>query len=213
MQRVAVYIDGMNLYYGLRSKRKGLKGDRWPCYYWLDVRRMSSNLLSTDQKLAKVCYFTARVVFDPADPDKQRNQATYLEALATVDNLEIVEGYFIPKERRCRVCGAKWTTYEEKLTDVNIGVEVLRDAYDDVFDTAIIISADGDLAAPITATLNRFPEKRIIVAFPPDGYSQRLKQIATGYISIGRDTCRRSQLLGEVEKPGGYVLTNPAGWV
>ena len=37
MDRVAVYIDGFNLYYGLKSKRKGWRGSKWPCYYWLDV--------------------------------------------------------------------------------------------------------------------------------------------------------------------------------
>ena len=54
VQRVAVYIDGMNLFYGLRSKRKGLKGDSWPCYYWLDLHRMSQRLLRDGQVLKKV---------------------------------------------------------------------------------------------------------------------------------------------------------------
>lgn len=50
------------------------------------------------------------------------------------------------------------TSYEEKMTDVNIAVELLGDAQDDAFDTAIIISGDSDLTPPVRATLSRYPE-------------------------------------------------------
>ncbi|MGH9629467.1 MAG: NYN domain-containing protein [Bryobacteraceae bacterium] len=39
----------------------------------------------------------------------------------------------------------------EKMTDVNIAVELLQDAFQGAFDTAILISADSDLIAPIAA--------------------------------------------------------------
>ena len=51
--RVAVYIDGFNLFYGLRSKG-------WRRYYWLDIYRLAQNLLLPGQSLAAVKYFTAR---------------------------------------------------------------------------------------------------------------------------------------------------------
>ena len=57
MQRVTVYIDGFNLYYGLRDQEL----ETLP--YWLDVRRLSENLLRflVNQHLVAVRYFTARV--------------------------------------------------------------------------------------------------------------------------------------------------------
>lgn len=212
MQRVVVYVDGMNLFYGLRSKRNGSKGGKWPCYYWLDLRRMSQLLLHVDQKLAKICYFTARVHDDPNDPQKQRDQTTYLEALHALEDVEISLGYFIPKERRCRRCGSRWKTYEEKMTDVNIATELMGDAYEDTFDTAIVISADGDLAGPISAVLDRFTGKRIVVAFPPDRFSHRLAQIATGYLVIGRNAFSKSQLPDRLLNTDGYALTRPRNW-
>ena len=39
-RRVAVYVDGFNLYYGLRSKG-------WRRYYWLDLHRLSEQSLRT----------------------------------------------------------------------------------------------------------------------------------------------------------------------
>ena len=55
LQRVAAYIDGFNLYYGLRSKG-------WRRYYWLDLHRLVERLLRPGQQLVAVRYFTTRVV-------------------------------------------------------------------------------------------------------------------------------------------------------
>ena len=118
----------------------------------------------------------------------------------------------MPKVRTCQRCGASWKTYEEKMTDVKIGLSLLNDAQNDVFDTAIIVSADSDLVAPISMVLEKFDRKRIIVAFPPDRVSKQLRQVATGYISIGQDTCRNSQLPTEMVNREGYTLTRPESW-
>ena len=109
-------------------------------------------------------------------------------------------------------CGATRQTYEEKMTDVNIAVELLGDAQDDAFDTAIIISGDGDLASPVRAVGERYPEKRAIVAFPPGRNSAGLRSAAEGYLTIGRDMYRDSQFPDRVIKADGYVLARPQGW-
>ena len=117
---------------------------------------------------AGVRYFTARVIPDAGSVDKARRQNIYLEALGTLPDLDIHYGYYLPKMQRCSTCGTTWQTYEEKMTDVNIAVELLSDAYDDAFDTAIVVSADSDLARPITTIRERFPGKRVVVAFPAE---------------------------------------------
>ena len=205
MQRVMVYVDGFNLYYGLRARG-------WRRYYWLDLRRLSVNLLRTGQELIGVRYFTARVSLEPGDPDKPARQNTYLEALATLPDLHIHYGYYNTKTQRCQTCGATWQAYEEKMTDVNIAVELLGDAQDDAFDTAIIISGDGDLAGPVRHVRVRYPAKRTVVAFPPGRHSAGLRSAATAYLTIGRDACRDSQLPEQVVKPDGFVLTRPPNW-
>ncbi len=50
MQRVFVYIDGFNLYFGLKSKG-------WKRYYWLNLARLAENLLKPSQNLAMIRYF------------------------------------------------------------------------------------------------------------------------------------------------------------
>ncbi len=186
-QRVAAYIDGFNLYYGLRSKG-------WRRYYWLDLRRLVERLLRPGQQLVAVHYFTTRVVPEPGNPDKARRQNTYLEALETLPDLTIRFGYFLPKERTCRQCGAILRTYEEKMT----------------FDTALVVSGDSDLYGPIEAVRRRYPHKRVVVAFPPDRVSKKLRSGPS--FTIGRDAFRDSQLPDQVTNANGHVPTRPGNW-
>ena len=204
-QRVAAYIDGFNLYYGLRSKG-------WRHYYWLDLRRFAENLLRPGQSLVAVRYFTTRVVAELGDPEKPKRQNTYLEALATLPDLRIHYGYFLPKKQNCHRCGATWQSYEEKMTDVNIAVQLLGNAQDNAFDTAIVVSGDSDLTGPVQTVRSRYPDKRVVVAFPPDRASKQLRQVATASFTIGRDTFRDSQLPDQITKPDGFVLTRPPTW-
>ena len=200
-----VYIDGFNLYYGMRSKR-------WRRYYWLDLNRLAGRLLRPRQTLEGVKYFTARVIPDAGSVDKARRQNIYLEALGTLPDLDIHYGYYLPKMQRCSTCGTAWQTYEEKMTDVNIAVELLSDAYDDAFDTAIVISADSDLARPITTIRDRFPGKRVVAAFPPNRASKLLRSVAVASFTIGRDALRDSQLPERVVRLDGNIFTRPPEW-
>ena len=95
---------------------------------------------------------------------------------------------------------------------MNIAVELLGDAQDDVFDTAIVVSGDGDLASPIRAVRRRYPQKRVVVAFPPGRHSAGLRNAATAFFTIGRDALRDSQFPQRVTKADGYVLTRPQKW-
>ena len=205
MQRVAFYIDGFNLYYGLRSKG-------WRRYFWLDLRLLAQNLLRPNQQLAFVRYFTSRVSPEPNDPGKPVRQNAYLEALATLPDFHIHEGHFLTKMGRCSRCGATWQTHEEKMTDVNLAVEILGDAQDNAFDRAIIVSGDSDLTGPIRALRQRYPSKRIIVAFPPNRNSVDLRNMAAASFTIGRKKLQDSQLPDRVTKSDGFVLTKPTQW-
>ena len=72
-ERVAAYVDGFKLYFGLKSSG-------WQ-RYWLNVQQLASNLLKPGQTLVATKCFTS-LVSDP--PDKQKRQTTFLEALQTL---------------------------------------------------------------------------------------------------------------------------------
>lgn len=191
------YIDGFNLYFGLKSKG-------WQRYYWLNLRKLVLNLLKPNQKLILTKYFTARVSLPP---DKQKRQATFIEALQTLQDFKIFFGKYQLNPRECQRCHFKDFVPNEKMTDVYIAVELLTDAYQDLYDTALLISADSDLTPPLNALKRLFPEKRVIIAFPPNRSSQDLKRVSNAYFTIGRRNIARSLFPMGVRQICGYNFT------
>ena len=202
MERVVVYIDGFNLYFGLCDKG-------WRRYLWLDLPALAGRLLKPGQHLVAVKYFTARV---RANPGKIHRQSTYLQALEARGNLTIRYGRYQEKTKQCHNCHTTWTEYEEKMTDVRLASELLRDAYADDFDAAVIISADADLQPPIEFIRQDHPSKKVLVVFPPERDSYHLRAIAHEHFRIGRGHLSKSQLPPTVRKADGYVLRRPTEW-
>lgn len=203
--RVITYIDGFNLYFGLKTAG-------WKHYYWLNPRQIGLELLKPEQYLVKTRYFTARISADPADPDNAKRQSTYLDVVACEPDTSIVYGHYLAKPRRCFSCGASWQSYEEKKTDVNIAMALLNDASDDLFDVALVISADSDLVPPIESVRHRHPGKRVIVVFPPQRRSHDLARVATAAFPLGRKVIADSQFPDSYTTPAGIVLQRPARW-
>lgn len=123
INRVIVYVDGFNLYFGMLDA--GFHGCKW-----LNIHQLVSSSLSANQSLVDIKYFTSRVTNSPT---KQKRQALYLEALDTT-SVKIIYGLYKSKKIDCNSCGHTWQITNEKMTDVNIATHLLLDAFNDNFD-------------------------------------------------------------------------------
>ncbi|GAI90977.1 unnamed protein product, partial [marine sediment metagenome] len=83
-ERVIFYIDGLNLYNGL--KKANLRK-----YYWLDLRELAIKLCLPNQKLIRVKYFTS-MVSTKFDEDKFHRQSSYIKAIKTLPDMEVFLG-------------------------------------------------------------------------------------------------------------------------
>jgi len=113
---------------------------------------------------------------------------------------------------KCNSCGAIEQVPGEKKTDVNLAVEVMTDAFSNTFDTCLIITADSDLVPPILAVKRLFPNKRIVVAFPPKRYSAEVGQSAHASFGIGRAKFAQAQMPDTIAKRDGTDLCRPERW-
>ena len=154
-------------------------------------------------------YFTSIVEYPEG---RHKRQQFFLEALATLENFEIHYGHFLADKIVCQKCGHAYQTHHEKMTDVNIAVELLTDAFQDRFDTALLISADSDLVGPIKTVKRLFPEKMIISVFPPARVSNQLKRVAHAFTHIGPDKLSKSLFPDSITKSDGYDIHKPARW-
>ncbi len=202
-QRVIVYIDGLNLYYGLRSAY-GVR------YKWLDLQSLSESLLGPGMTLTTVKYFTA--VTKNTD-DSRRRQEIYLKALqAHCDKLKVYNGRFMSKPQRCRKCGEQYTSFEEKKTDVNIACQILNDTHHNHYDCCYIVSGDSDLVPPLQIVRENHPDKRTIVTHPPHRKSMELNETAHDWFAIGKRKLKASQLPEKVITLHGSELFRPTEW-
>jgi len=200
-ERVIVYIDGFNLYFGMREG--GFDNCRW-----LDLSKLVKNLLQSNQQLIEINYFTSRV---SNDPDKQKRQSTYIDALEAV-NIKIIYGNYQDGHEECRRCGNIWRTAKEKMTDVNIATSIIIDGFKDRYDMAMLISGDSDLVPPIRSVHENFKNKRVFVAFPPKRHNVSIAAVAKGSLIIGRKKLADSQFDEIVESKSGYKLKIPQSW-
>jgi hypothetical protein len=74
-KKVAVYIDGFNLYHGIKNLNK-------PHLKWLNLRSLADKFIDPkSEAIAKVYYFSAIATFMPKDTVLRHS--TYIEALET----------------------------------------------------------------------------------------------------------------------------------
>lgn len=133
---------------------------------WLDIVALSEAVLPNICKVEVVKYYTARVSgrLDPTAPARQH---AYLRALATLPKVSIHYGNFFVSKKWAGLVQPPdfrpsmtilaghtpqvayvWKT-EEKGSDVNLGVHLVRDAFRGEFDHAAVITNDTDLVEPI----------------------------------------------------------------
>ncbi|MFY1599511.1 NYN domain-containing protein [Micromonospora sp. WMMD737] len=217
MGTVAAYIDGFNLYYGMKNKY-GRK------HMWLDVVELVRQLRPKDT-VAAVHYFSAIVKNEPA---AAQNQTDYIEAMKLRNGavLNVHLGRFKDRTiKDCRRCGQSYTcncgrayrSYEEKGTDVALGAMMVADAALRIADTTVLVSADTDLA-PALATVRKVnPAQRIYLAMPPGNTraSSHLTSIGDlGQFFIREGALRDAQLPNLVADPAtGRSYNRPAKWI
>ena len=204
-RRVIAYIDGLNLYYGLR----GAYGRK---YMWLDIPGIITSVLDDSDNLAGVRYFAGSMSSDEHDPGRAARQQTYLEALESCLGVSVTMGSHSRWAETCPACGHTVHRSTEKKTDVNIAIAMVEDAYEDRFDMAVLVSRDADLIGAVTTVQRRFPEKMVALAPPPGHRSTELLEAAARVIRIKERRYRRNQMPDEMIKPDGYVLRRPDTW-
>jgi len=146
--QVAVFVDGANLHHRLRQCG-------WPSR--ADIGALGRRLVG-DRELAGVWYYNV-----PPPPHLSRaqihRQERYYDQIRQDEGVQVKLGYL---QRRV-VEGA--AMYEEKGVDVNLAVDMLTGAFLDSYDTAILVSSDGDFR-PLVEAVRGFGKRVEYLFFP-----------------------------------------------
>lgn len=165
MDRVCVFIDGSNFYFALKRNNRVTRVD----YYQLSLA-----LTGPDRKLVRTYYYN--VAYDKnLFPEKAKTQQSFLDSLDRTPYLELRLGRLIPMADG---------NVQERGVDVLLASDMVYYAARKAFDTAIVVTEDGDYF-PVVELVKDLGRNVEIAAFQ-DNQSRELIRMAD--IRIPLDT-------------------------
>lgn len=216
MARYCFYIDGFNVYHALNDRfdykcgmprTEANKCFPYRKYKWLNYHQLAESVIHPKDTIKGIFYFTTLAGWKP---DSVARHRVYIDALRT-QGVETILGRFQREKVKCHLCQRYYPTHSEKRTDVNIAVRLLCDAIDDLYDKALVISADSDLLPVISAIHKYAPGKEIGVMFPIHRTSFELRQNADFRRKMSEKLLRNSQFPQEIQV-GSVTLKRPDSW-
>ena len=203
--KTVVYIDGFNLYYGALKSTP---------YRWLDLAKLCKLLLPHDDIL-QIKYFTALVTSRPTNPDQAARQQTYLRAIQTIPNLQIIYGHFLTHEIMMplappRTGHVKVIKTEEKGSDVNIAVHLISDGFRNVYDAAVIVSNDSDLLPPIKFVKEELG--KLVGILNPQKHPSVVLAATAHFVKNIRSTVLSNSQFPSILTDAKGTFTKPTGW-
>jgi len=161
--RVAIFIDGSNLYHSLRSNFG--RND-------LNFAEFSSKLCGS-RRLFRTYYYN--VLQDPSQrPDGHREQQEFLDVLRKTPYLEV----------RLGSTKIAQGVPVEKGIDIMLATDLLYFAWNNFYDVAVLVSGDADFAYALQAVKNM--GKHVEVAHFESGVSKDLLNVADNRYLLDR---------------------------
>lgn len=208
-----VYVDGFNLYYGLRGTP----------YKWLDLATLFDRVLPRNE-VQRVRYFTARIKPQTGDPDGPASvtrQDAYLAALASSPRVTIHYGQFLASKSHARLVSpppppalptVRVHKMEEKGSDVNLAAWMLVDAFEKDCDVSVLVSNDSDLAFPMQVLSQRLGRTVGLINPRGGGHSQALLKERPAFKRSLHHSDLEARQFPNVVIAGGRQLYRPVAW-
>ena len=203
--RTVALIDGFNLYHAIEDC------PHFHAYKWLNPKKLCQRFLDNPAKedLLAVTFFTA------VPPWNEGKKARHLKLLGIYSDLgiRVISGKFLPTKAHCRLCNKEYDTHQEKMTDINITIEMLKIGHENSADRIYLVTGDNDQAAGVLRFRSLYPDKQIVAVIPPHRKAKSLTDAATRKITISETFLKDSVL----DDP--YVFTDkrsyekPATWM
>jgi len=214
--RVTFLVDGFNVYHSIRQLIEDGNGrGQTVNAKWLNLRAMCQALLvdvnsfQRGSTIAKIRYFTALATH--LHPDVINRHKTYIKALES-ENVLVAAGNFKRKRVKCPKCKDHFESHEEKETDVNIAIALIRCLMDDECDTCVIISGDTDLVSAVVSAKQLFPHKKVAIGFPFRRHNNHFQSVADFTFKLKLGSYVNAQFQPLITCADGTHVNRPLNW-
>ncbi len=177
MERIMTFIDGSNFYYGLKS----LNLDSYKPLGNFNFRKLGLELCH-NRKLIEVKYYNAPLDSD-ADKSKYKTQQRFFEKIRNTPDVKLILVRMQKRKVNDKI------VYVVKGDDIHIAVDMVTHAYNDAYDTAILVSGDGDFVPAVLAAQAK--GKRVEQAYFKQGHSYHLRQKCNNSILLTTELLKK----------------------
>ncbi len=168
--RVVAYIDGFNFYHSIANNLPNK-------YKWMNYRSIVEKFLSENNEITDIFLFTALPKWDTL---KIQRHNTFMWVMSSLW-IRIINGNYTsvtknfsaikhkvldPLDAIVSPQRFKYSTFEEKQTDVNMALYIFEWAVMNYYDKAIIFSGDSDIAPAIHMARWHLPNKKFMCVLP-----------------------------------------------
>lgn len=136
-ERIIIFIDGSNLYHIVKrlfpdKKAMGFNFDKFISY------------LAQNRKVVRTYYYTAPLDWKK-DEEKYAKQQQFFEKLENLSNFKLI----LCRMQKVKIDGR--IIYQVKEDDIHLTVDMVKLAYNNAYDAAILVSSDGDFVPAVLA--------------------------------------------------------------
>jgi uncharacterized LabA/DUF88 family protein len=159
-ERVMIFIDGSNFYHGLVETIDATN---------VNLEKLGKFLCGKHRRLIRIRYYNAPLD-QSKDPETYKAQQRWFEKVKNTPDVELV---LVRMQKRINEKTGEME-YIVKGDDIHIGVDMVKFAYNDAYDTAILVSGDGDFYPAVEAVKDK--GKRVENAYFSSNHSFLLRQ-------------------------------------
>lgn len=163
--RTICFIDGFNFYHPID------KDILFHKYKWINIRQLAQCFTLATDEIIDVLYFTAQTKHST---EKQVRQKLFWSVCEHFE-VKIIQGEFKKANRYCKNCHTYYKDWQEKLTDVNIASHLIKYAFLNQYEKAIMMCGDYDITPAVKTVKELYPEKIIEMVIPLNGKAEQSK--------------------------------------
>jgi len=137
-ERVMIFIDGSNHYHIIKDMFKGSKK-----MIDFDFEKFIK-YIAKNRKIIRTYYYNAPLDIS-FNEDAYKKQQKFFDKLMRIPNFNLV----LCRLQKQKINGK--TIYLVKEDDIHLAVDMVKLAYNNAYDTAILVSSDGDFVPAVKA--------------------------------------------------------------
>jgi len=171
MNKLAIYVDGFNLYHGVCEMVKTHQLDGYK--KWWDIKKWAATVaLQYQAELVEVVIVTASPKHKLAET---RIHHSLFFDMCRKFGCQVIEGEFI----NTRLCTCGYTDWVEKQSDINLSIAAILGTQVHQLTHTVLVTADTDQIATIRRLRNM--NTKVILRHPPYRESKVLRGMVDKY--------------------------------